>query len=106
MMKRSEIQKIRDKHHCDIVIHSTSKICYKYGDDNGELCLMEPIVYNRFVDGVLKKTCIATICCITGELYDQEGREISYSKLPWRILKEIHRRVVQSNEFTFKPQYV
>ncbi len=106
MVKRTEIQSIRDRAHCDIVIHSTSKICYKYGDDNGELCLKEPIVYDRFLRDTIVKTKITTICCVTGELYDENDRRIKYSKLPWRILKEIHRRVVQSNEFTFKPQYV
>ena len=106
MMKRSEIQKTRDKHHCDIVIRATSGMCIKYGNNDGDIILEEPIMYDRFVDGVLKKTRITTICCITGELYDQDERKIKYSKLPWRILKELHRRVVQSNEFTFKPQYV
>ena len=106
MMRRIEIQKTRDRHHCDIVIHCTSGICVKYGNNDGDITLREPLVYDRFVDGVIKKIHLTTICCITGELYDQDERKMKYSKLPWRILKELHRRVVQSNEFTFKPQYV
>ena len=106
MMRRIEIQKTRDRHHCDIVIHCTSGICVKYGNNDGDIILTEPLVYDRFVDGVLKKIYLTTICCITGELYDQDEKKMKYSKLPWRILKELHRRVVQSNEFTFKPQYV
>lgn len=106
MMRRIEIQKTRDRHHCDIVIHCTSGICVKYGNNDGDITLREPLVYDRFVDGVLKKIYLTTICCITGELYDQDEKKMKYSKLPWRILKELHRRVVQSNEFTFKPQYV
>jgi len=106
MMDRSKIQQTRDKFHCDIVKHCTSHICVKYGDNDGDIILENPIVYDRFIDGVLKKTRLTTICCITGELYDQDERKMKYSKLPWRILKELHRRVVQSNEFTFKPQYV
>jgi hypothetical protein len=106
MVKRTEVQSIRDRVHCDIVIHSTSKICYKYGDDKGDIYLMEPIVYDRFLRDTIVKTKLTSICCVTGELYDENERRIKYSKLPWRILKEIHRRVVQLNEFTFKPQYV
>ena len=33
MVKRTEIQSIRDRVHCDIVIRSTAKICQEYGDD-------------------------------------------------------------------------
>lgn len=106
MLKRTEIQSIRDRHHCDIVIRSTSKICQEYGDDDGDIVLNEPIVYDRLVGDKMVKTRLTTICCVTGELYDQDERRIKYSKLPWRILKEIHRRVVQLNEFTFKKQYV
>lgn len=106
MIKRTEIQKIRDRHHCDIVIRSTSKICQEYGNDDGELILNEPIVYDRIVEDNIIKTKITTICCVTGELYDENERRIKYSRLPWRILREIHRRVVQLNEFTFKKQYV
>jgi hypothetical protein len=106
MMDRSKIQRVRDKFHCDIVIHCTSHICVKYGNNDGDVILENPIVYDRFVDGVLKKTQLTTICCVTGELYDQDERKIKYSKLPWRILKELHRRVVQRKEFTFKPEYV
>jgi hypothetical protein len=104
MIKRTEIQSIRDRMHCDIVIHSTSKICLEYGNDKGDLYLKEPIVYDRFNldgDGIIK-TKITSICCTTGELYDEDVRRIKYSRLPWRILKEIHRRVVQLKAFTFK----
>lgn len=106
MLKRTEIQSIRDRHHCDIVIRSTSKICWEYGDDDGDIVLNKPIVYDRIVKDTIVKTKLTTICCITGELYDENDRRIKYSKLPWRILKEIHRRVVQLNDFTFKKQYV
>lgn len=106
MLKRTEIQSIRDRHHCDIVIRSTSKICWEYGNDDGDIVLNEPIVYDRIVKDTIVKTKLTTICCITGELYDENDRRIKYSKLPWRILKEIHRRVVQLNDFTFKKQYV
>lgn len=106
MMDRSKIQRIRDKLHCDIVIHSTSGMCVKYGENDGDIILKEPIVYDRFVDGIPKKIHLTTICCITGELYDLNEKRIRYTQLPWRILKELHRRVVQLNEFTFKPEYV
>ena len=106
MVKRTEIQSIRDRVHCDIVIRSTAKICQEYGDDTGDIYLKEPIVYDRILRDTIVKTKLTSICCVTGELYDENERRIKYSKLPWRILKEIHRRVVQLNEFTFKPQYV
>lgn len=106
MIKRTEIQRIRDKHHCDIVIHSTSNICMKFGTDDGDIYLKEPIVYDRLVEDVPIKVRLTSICCVTGELYDQNDKKVKYSKLPWRVLKELHRRVVQLNDFTFKTQYV
>ncbi len=80
----------------------------EYGDDKGDLYLKEPIVYDRFNSSGDKiiKTKLTSICCTTGELYDEDERRIKYSRLPWRILKEVHRRVVQMKAFTFKPQYV